>query len=220
MRESIAAILFASVTSEPPHQWVYPLDSTKGLVAFGATLVHITYRGKQAVRLDQPKKSNNGGLAVLTGLDFKDGTIDFDIAGMPIKNATPDVRGFVGIAFHASPDRQKYECFYLRMTNGRSSDQEQRNHAVQYCSAPEYGWQRLRKEQPFKYEAYKDLEVGAWTHVHIAVSGTEAQFYVGPSSQPCLVVHDLLLGPTRGNVALWVGDQSCAYFSNLKVHAA
>ena len=193
----------------------YDLSSTKGLKVIGGTLATAEYKGRKSVLLTQTGMTD--GIAIVGAQDFKNGTIDFDIAGMPIKGTTPDVRGFVGIAFRISPDNTKFEIFYLRETNGRSDDQERRNHAVQYCSPPAYSWKRLRGEKPFRYEAYTDLEVGAWTHVHIEVQGTEAQFYVGRASQPCLVVHDLLLGETHGKIGLWVGDQSQAYYANLRV---
>ena len=106
------------------------------------------------------------------------------------------------------------------MTNGRSPNQELRNHAVQYCSHPDYLWDLLRKKRPFRYEAYADLEVGAWTHVRIAVNGTEAKFYVGHAKQPTLIVHGLLMGDTEGKVALWVGGYTQAYFSNVRIRSA
>lgn len=51
-------------------------------------------------------------------------------------------RGFVGVAFRvnldASKDAPKYECFYLRPTNGRADDQVRRNHSTQYISYPAF----------------------------------------------------------------------------------
>jgi hypothetical protein len=35
--------------------------------------------------------------------------------------------------------------------------------------------------------------------------------------QPCLIVNDLKLGETHGQVALWTGSNTEAYFSNLTV---
>jgi hypothetical protein len=103
------------------------------------------------------------------------------------------------------------------MTNGRSTDQILRNHATQYISYPDFPWNRLRDENPFEYESYVDLEVGAWTRMKIVVAGTEAQLYVNGGEQPCLLVHDLKLGETRGQVALWAGANTQAYFSNLTI---
>jgi hypothetical protein len=200
--------------------YVNPLASAKGLTAINnVKLASTVYRGKRAIKLTELEYPQFGVLAIVLPVDFKDGTIDFDEAGQLTDLHNPTSRSFVGISFHVSDDLQKYECFYLRMTNGRSPSQELRNHAVQYCSIPDHRWDVLREMQPFRYEAYADLELGAWRHVKISIKGTEAKFYVGESKQPTLIVHDLFLGPTGGKLAFWVGGYTRAYFSNLKVRA-
>lgn len=88
------------------------------------------------------------------------------------------------------------------MTNGRADDQLQRNHAAQYVSHPDFPWERLREENPGIYESYVDLEAGGWTRIKIVVSGIKAQLYVDGAAQPCLIVNDLKLGETHGQVAL------------------
>ena len=62
-----------------------------------------------------------------------------------------------------------------------------------------------------------DLEPGAWTHIRIVVSGSEARFFVHGGDQPVLIVHDLKLGKTRGKIALWIGLDTEGYFSNLTI---
>src|SRR5206468_6159800 len=57
------------------------------------------------------------------------------------------------VNFDAAKDVAKYECFYLRPTNGRADDQVRRNHSTQYISHPDFPWFRLRKEFPEKYES-------------------------------------------------------------------
>ena len=99
----------------------------------------------------------------------------------------------------------------------RAGDQFQRNHSTQYFSQSEFPWQRLRKENPGVYESYVDLEPGAWTRIKIVVSGTSARLYVNGADQPCLIVNDLKLGDSHGQVALWTGSNSEAYFSNLTI---
>lgn len=199
---------------------VYPLATPAGLEMSGtATLASATYKGKKAVAMTE-ELDPNGDLAIVKGSDFHNGTIEFDIAGLLTKNAPQGARSFCGIAFHVGDDTRKFESFYLRMTNGRSPDQEIRNHAVQYCSPPTYTWDVLRKQKPGKYETYTDLEVGAWTHVKVWVQGTEAKLYVGNVTQPTLVVHGLFMGDTHGRVALWCAGYTRAYFSNLVIHPA
>jgi hypothetical protein len=184
----------------------------------------VTYRGRRAVRIENIEgamaaKISAGAqsIGILKSSDFKDGTIELEIAGLPREGAPADVRGFVGIAFRVQEHGAKFECIYLRMTNGRADDQLRRNHSAQYESQPEYSWKRLRTENPGLYESYVDLDAGAWTKVKIEVAGTTAKLYVNGAAQPCLVVHDLKLGESRGQIALWTGSDSDGYFSNLVV---
>ena len=176
----------------------------------------VTYRGRHAVRLveqDEPLHA----MAILSGSDFKDGVIEAGIAGAPRKDAPQDMRGFVGMAFRVQPHGTRFECFFLRPTNGRAEDQLRRNHSTQYISHPDFPWYRLREETPGVYESYTDLVPGAWTSIRIVVSGVQAKLYVNEAEQPCLVVNDLKLGETRGQIALWIGSGTEAYFSKVVV---
>jgi len=164
-------------------------------------------------------QSPSGGesLAIVKGSDFKDGTIEVDVIGMPRQGSNSESRGFVGIAFRIQGDVEKFENFYLRFTNGRADDQLRRNHSVQYTSFPDHPWSRLRKENPGVYESYVDIEEKAWTKIKVVVSGTKARLYVNGAAQPCLIVNDLKLGDSHGRVALWTGSDTEAYFSNLRI---
>jgi hypothetical protein len=224
-----------------------PLDSMDGLDVQGisdkgANPVKIqanvaNYRGRRAVRIvndDGPAGTGSGGqvLAIVKTSDFKDGVIEAEVAGFPREGAKPGTRGFIGIAFRVQDQSsrvgqvgqvervehdEKFEAFYLRMTNGRADNQLQRNHSAQYVSEPDFPWNRLREENPGLYESYVDLSAGAWTRIRIVVAGTKAQLYVNGADQPCLIVNDLKLGETHGMVALWTGSDTEAYFSNLKI---
>lgn len=183
-----------------------------------------TYRGRRAVHVVNidglaatGASAGAQAIAVVKTSVFKDGTIEADIVGMPREGAPSDTRGFIGIAFRVQDSGKRYECFYLRFTNGRADDQLRRNHATQYVSEPEFRWQRLRKENPGVYESYVDIEPGAWTHIKIVVAGAKAQLYVNGAEQPCLLVNDLKLGESHGRVGLWTGSDTEAYFSNLIV---
>lgn len=212
---------FATFAGIRPGVHAYSPASIKALKPLHGVLMDTSmYRGKRATVLTEKEDPAFGCLAVVLPGDFKNGTIEFDEAGQLTPLHNPSSRSFVGIAFHISDDLAKYECFYLRMTNGRSTNQELRNHAVQYCMIPDHRWDELRQDYPFKYEAYTDLELGAWRHVKISVFGKEAKFYVGNAKEPTLVVHDLFLGDTPGKLALWVGGYTRAYFANVKVKPA
>lgn len=179
----------------------------------------VTYRGRAAMRVTEAgaNAGNAETLAIIRGTSFRDGTIELDMSGDTAPNAPAFMRGFVGIAFHVSADGSHFECFYLRPKNGRSDDQLQRNHSVQYVSIPGFDWQKLRTMTPGKYESYVDLVPGQWTHVKIRVKGQRAWLYVGGAKQPVLVVNDLKQPAASGGIALWIGPGTIAYFSDLKI---
>jgi hypothetical protein len=207
-----AAAPFALAAAETQS---FALQSPDGLTMRRAKALPVSFKGRKALRLTG--EGDADGLAILSGPEFQDGTIEVDLAGEPGPGANTQVRGFTGVAFRIAPEAAKYELFYLRPTNGRAEDQERRNHSAQYDSFPDYPWFRLRKENPGKYESYVDLVPAEWTKVKIAVAGGKAKLYVHGAEQPALVVNDLKLGLAKGAVGLWIGPGTVAHFSNLKV---
>lgn len=201
----------------------YRLDSTDGLELFDAHARIVDYRGRRALHLSPEKNhgADNGSMiALVAGSDFHDGTIQVEVAGNPILTMDSTARGFIGVQFRAHEHGAKAEDIYLRPANGSADDQPRRNHSVQYESLPDFPWHRLRQEQPGAYESYADLEAGAWTKMKIEVAGTKAKLYVNGAEQPCLIVNDLRLGNSRGQVGLWAFVATDAYFSNLKIDYA
>jgi len=192
----------------------FALEDTKGLIERNVKLEPVEYRGRKAVRLT---KESEDGLALLPGTDFQDGTIEADIA--LIVTTPPGVRmpGFIGIAFRARNDVSHYELFYVRPGNSQSEDQAMRNHSVQYCSEPDFGWYALRRAWLAVYEAYAELQLETWTHVKIEVAGRAAKLYLNGSAKPSLVVDGLKGEDLHGAVALWgyAGEES--YFSKLRI---
>ncbi len=183
----------------------------------------VTFKGRKALRVTETTAAANitnvfdDRLVILSNPEFQDGIIEIELAGEPAPNAGAGARGFVGVAFRVTPQAEKFECFYLRPTNGRAEDQVRRNHSAQYISHPNFPWERLRKEFPGKYESYVDLEPSVWTKVKIEVKGTTARLFVHGAAQPALIVNDLQLGETKGAVGLWIGPGTIAHFSNLRV---
>jgi hypothetical protein len=180
------------------------------------------YRGSAGMRITATGADVGGvgGLAIVRGSSFQDGTIEGYVSGDTAPNAPAYMRGFVGIAFRVSADGSHLECFYLRPKNGRSEYQVQRNHSVQYISIPGFDYQKLRSESPGDYESYADLVPGQWTRVKIWVEGPLARLYLDRAKQPVLVVNDLKQPIRTGSIALWVGPGTIAYFSDLKVTRA
>jgi hypothetical protein len=194
------------------------LNSLSGLELHGVEASLITHRARRAVRLvESPQAADTHAIAIITGSDFDDGVIETAVAGDRRADAPEEMRGFVGIAFRVAPQGSRFECFYLRPTNGRADDQLRRNHSTQYISHPDYPWHRLRKEAPGVYESYADLVPGAWTGLRIVVSGRRAQLHVNGAKQPSLIVNNLKLGDTRGQIALWIGAGTEAHFSAVVV---
>jgi len=183
------------------------------------TVEIVQYQGRGAVHLvASPEKKNTDIhlLAIAPGSNFTEGTIRVDVAGSPF-DATSEARGFIGVAFHVEPHGSRFECFYLRPTNGRAEDQLRRNHATQYISHPDFPWQKLRQSNPGVYESYADIEAGVWTQLKVVVRGKTAKLYVNQADQPALIVNDLKLGEAGGQVALWSHASTNAYFSRLQV---
>jgi len=200
------------------------LDNLSEMQPRNVKTEQVTYKGRKALRATDvglPDGSDGVQLVILNQTEFQDGVIEIELAGEPAATAGTGARGFVGVAFRvaaeAGKDATKYECFYLRPTNGRADDQVRRNHSAQYISYPDFPWHRLRKEFPEKYESYVDLVPGEWTKVKIEVRGNKARLFVHDATQPVLVVNDLKQEQSRGQIALWVGAGTVAHFANLRI---
>ena len=176
----------------------------------------VEYKGKRAIKVTEDGEVGNGeAYAIVKGPEFRNGTIDVELAGLPAASGGPAARGFIGVAFRIRDG--KFEYIYLRPTNGRADDQVRRNHSTQYSSFPDFDFARSRKEAPEKYESYVDLEPGVWTRVRIVVQGTTAKLFVHGAPQPALIVNDLKLGDASGAVALWIGPGTEGYFTGLAI---
>ena len=186
------------------------------LTANRVKLESVDYKGKRAIKVTEAGEVGNGeAYAIIKGPEFRNGTIDVELAGVPAASAGPAARGFIGVAFRIRDG--KFEYIYLRPTNGRADDQVRRNHSTQYSSFPDFDFARSRKEAPEKYESYVDLEPGVWTRVRIVVQGTTARLFVHGAVQPALIVNDLKLGDSSGAVALWIGPGTEGYFTGLSI---
>jgi len=197
------------------------LNDAAQVRAQNVTVQAARYRGSDAlaVRLTGPYLGpDQDTFAFIPGLDFHDGTIEVDVAGALLPDALPGARGFIGVTFRIDNESFACEGIYVRPTNGRADDQVRRNRSTQYFSYPGFDFDRLRREAPGRYESYVDLVPGEWTHLRIEVSGATARLYVGPSSQPALVVNDLKRGAdAHGTVGLFVDHGTDGHFRNLSI---
>jgi hypothetical protein len=211
---SLVALLFSFLSATASE---IPLANLSRLDLRNVNAELTTYRSQSAVRLTEKNPAEPQPLAILRDRTFHNGTIELDVAGAPSKGAGDFARGFIGIAFRMQSDASRYECIYIRPTNGRAEDQLRRNHSTQYVSEPDWPWDRLRKESPGIYESYADMVPGEWTHLRIVVHGRDAALYIGKAEQPSLLIHDLKLGDSRGAIALWIGPGTEGYFKNLEI---
>jgi hypothetical protein len=198
----------------------FPIQDVARLELNNANVKSVTYKGKPGLKMTEKEPGPGQAFAGLKDVQFHNGTIDLEVSGAPSATADPTARGFIGVNFRVQTDGAHYEQIYLRPTNGRAEDQEQRNHSTQYVSAPDWPWSRTRKETPGRYESYVDLQAGEWTRMKVVVKDKEARLFVGDGGQPCLIVHDLKLGDVSGGVALWTGPGTEGYFRNVVITPA
>jgi hypothetical protein len=216
--------VFAGATSasaQSAQAQQFPLTDTKGLIAHNLKIETAEYKGRKAVRLTQSEDAKAIGFAVLEGLDFQDGVVEADFAAKI--TTPPGVRmpGFIGIAFRVRPDDvEHHELFYVRPGNSVATDQAMRNHAAQYVAGPGYSWYKLRREWPWVYEAWTEMQPEAWNHLKIEVAGRTAKLYLNNSDKPTLIIDGLKGEDLHGAIALhgYAGEE--AYFSNLRVTPA
>ena len=152
----VASAQQTPVPASLPAAQSFSLADTNDLAVSGGKAEAVEYKGRKAVRLTTA--ADGDIFAFIKGAQFQDGTIEADFA---LKMTTPPgvrMPGFVGIAFRARPDASHYDLFYLRPGNSRSDDHAMRNHSVQYMAMPGYDWYKLRREWPWIYESYAELQ--------------------------------------------------------------
>ena len=188
------------------------LADGKGLKLFNRVASRLADGARTGVRLNE---APGDGVAFIPGIDFANGTIELDIRGKDVAQ-----QSFVGVAFHGI-DGAALDAIYFRPFNFRATDPVSRSHAVQYHSLPVYTWQKLRSEQPGKYEQAVNPvpDPNAWFRARIVVASPKVSVFVGEAQDPSLAVN-LLSDRTRGLVGLWVGNNSGGDFANLTISPA
>jgi len=181
----------------------------EGLKVFNRSVSSFSDGARKGVRLSEHA---GDGVAYLQGVEFTNGTIELDVRGKDVPQ-----QSFVGVAFHGV-DGTTYDAIYFRPFNFRAEDPARRGHAVQYIAQPIYPWQKLRAEQPGKYERAIDPvpDPNAWFHVRVVVTSPKVSVFVDDAKEPSLVV-DQLSNRKKGLVGLWVGNNSGGDFANLKI---
>jgi hypothetical protein len=212
--------IYCFVCSFSLNSQIIKFDKNK-LEAVNISMSIEKFMGKDVVKVIKDAtvtESDAPTFAKLKGIDFKNGTIEVKVLSRLLPNAPESARGFIGIAFRIIDSNSKFECIYIRPTNGRASEQIRRNHSIQYFSFPDFKFERLRKEAPGEYESYADMGLNEWIKLKIIVKESQAKFFINDSKQPSLIVNDLKQGAnSSGAIALWVDVGTEGYFSELKI---
>lgn len=191
------------------------------LEAVGVSMSLEKLDGKNVVQVvkDAAVKADDEPTFVkVKGLAFQDGTIEVDVLSKLRPDAPAHARGFIGVAFRINNKNSKFECIYIRPTNGRAEDQVRRNHSIQYFSYPDFKFDKLRKESPEKYESHADMGLNEWIKMKIVVKGVQAKLFLNDNKEPSLIVNDLKLGADEsGGIGMFVDIGTEGYFSNLRI---
>lgn len=151
--------------------------------------------GAAAIEFDNP----NWNIVWLDGLEFTNGTIEFDAKG----KSEPPQSSFIGVGFWVV-DNITYDAVYFRPFNFRATNPESKSHAVQYVSYPDWPWERLREEKTSQYE--KPIEPAPdgemWFHAKIVIEGQEISVFVNNAEKPALQV-TALSDRSGGSVGIW-----------------
>jgi hypothetical protein len=188
------------------------LVDEKRLKLFNRDVIRLVDGARHGVRLSE---ASGETVAFLPGIDFATGTIEFDVRGKDLAQ-----RSFVGVAFHGV-DAASYDAIYFRPFNFRATDPASRSHAVQYHSLPDFTWQKLRTDQPGKYEqaVHPVPDPNAWFRARVVVANLKTSVFVNDAKDPCLVVSPLN-DRKKGLVGLWVGNNSGGDFANFIITPA
>ena len=147
-------------------------------------------------------KTDADDIVWLDGFNFTNGIIEFDAKG----KSGPPQSNFIGIAFRVV-DEKTYDAVYFRPFNFRSANPDNKSHAVQYISHPDWTWMRLRSERPGQYE--KGIEPAPngdeWFHAKIVVNKPDIKVYVNGANEASLLVKELS-DRTGGSVGIWCND--------------
>src|SRR5215472_409213 len=139
----------------------------------------------------------NSGNAVLKGVTFSDGTIEFDVNTIG--------RGAPGIAFRQQ-DEGNFELLYLRPDPNCPAFQA----CIQY--APQTHGVLLWDLFP-QYQSRAPLRENGWNHIKMVISGRRMNVFVNDATSPTLAVGRLEGDAMKGALRL----QGPATFANLTI---
>lgn len=141
-------------------------------------------------------KITGKGPVILKDLDFKDGTIEFDME--------PIDKTFTSFYFRRSSDKES-ECFYFRLFKAPNIDAED---AIQYAPIIKGVnlWDML-----YQYQRNAMIDTSGWNHVKLVISGKQMRVFVNGRMDMPLEIPYLEGSNDHGGLAL----EGHAIFANL-----
>lgn len=175
-----------------------PMSADRWTTVTG-TVHFVEHMGKPSIELRQGDYAKHipSGVALLNGLNFHNGTIEYDVA-------TDNGMGAGFIFRRAGNDN--FEEFYLRPTPKCQEAPD----CVQY--APQTHGVLLWDLFP-QYQGPAPLREGEWNHVKLVVSGKRMNIFVNGGRQPTLTIGRLEGDTDHGGLSL----DGLGFFANLTV---
>jgi hypothetical protein len=143
--------------------------------------------------------SVKGGGAILKDVDFRDGTIEYDI------EEYPDNEGIPGIWFRQQ-GTEAAENFYLRT----DADCPRSIECIQYAPVSH---RNVEWDVYPEFQAAAPVHAKGWNHVKLVISGKRMNVFINGEAAPSLKVGKLAGDATSGALQLW-GD---AMYANLTI---
>jgi hypothetical protein len=200
---AVVAVFCLSISSslcraQAAEQMKIPMTADRWTTTAG-TVNFIEFKEKSSIELKPGNYAQHiqSGAALLNGLTFRSGTIEYDVA------STSDMGA--GFAFRLA-DRDNYELFYLRPR----PKCEEAPDCVQY--APQTHGVLLWDVFP-QYQAPAPLHMGEWNHIKLVISGRRMNVFVNGGTEPSLKIGRLEGDTSDGGLML----QGPGIFANLVV---
>lgn len=190
----------------------YPVNTFLNAAEIGGQKTLRVTKDSKVMAADEPT------YARLIDADFGNGIIEVKVLSRLLADAPATSRGFIGVAFRINETNSRFECIYIRPTNGRADDQLRRNRSTQYFSYPDFKFDRLRDQAAGVYESYADMGLDEWITMKIEVRHDKARLTLNEQEQPVLIVNDLKHGAdASGGVGLFVDNGTEGFFADLKI---
>jgi hypothetical protein len=205
----IICVAFSGFSQKPEMFDLHKLVRGNKIEVFNRELTVLKDGNRNGIRLS---KADDEGVAWLKGVEFSEGTIEFDVQGEDVKQ-----HSFVGIAFHGV-DNATFDAVYLRPFNFRVQDGVAKSHGIQYISLPNSTWRVLREQFPNQYEniILPELDPNAWQRFKIVIEGNKVSAYINGRKEPSLVVTKITTTKT-GKIGFYVADTSGGDFANITI---